>query len=169
MAIPGNRKRKAKELARKARERSQGFILPEVVFQQVACPCGQKLRLNTALEGKRCTCPSCGRKFLVTLSGERQAGTLRINPVYVDAAVKIGNTFIAERTEEPPEKLSVLCVCGKRVVATRNMYDRRVRCPQCGVRLLLTLKRDPRSGNYSLHPLEMNDLPSGETRPGLED
>ena len=157
-----------RNLARQAESRPPAPPPPKpaipMFFQQVRCACSQILRLSSSHEGKRGSCPTCLRKFVITITGDAAQGTLKIAPVYVSSSVKTGQTFLAETSQEEdvPEQLPVTCTCGRTIPAKRSMYDKRVRCPSCGARLLLTLKRDT-ARRYSIHPLILDDAPSGDT------
>lgn len=60
----------------------------------------------------------------------------------------------------PPDRVEFACPCGRRLVATRELYDRRSRCAACGTVLLLNLvyKRD--LGAFEIDPFRV-DLGSG--------
>ena len=100
------------------------------LVQQVRCACNQILRLSSAHNGKRCSCPTCDRKFLISVSGSVAAGNLKISLVYVSASMKTGHTFMAEPSNDAvdvPDQLPATCTCGRTLPAKRSMYDKRVR------------------------------------------
>jgi DNA-directed RNA polymerase subunit RPC12/RpoP len=53
---------------------------------------------------------------------------------------------------EPPPSVVFACPCGTKLTATKQTYDRRIRCPKCRAELLLNLVRDPRNGNWQIEP-----------------
>jgi len=148
----------------------------------MACICGQLLRLTSAHDDKRCACPACGRKFLVTFAPDKETGTSILCPVYLDDSVTTGQTFVAElpapappaaaaqgRLDDvidppPPPSIAFPCPCGRKLLARKEAYDRRVRCPDCGVRMLLSVVFEPAEKRHVVHPVRLDDAPSGETR-----
>jgi hypothetical protein len=56
---------------------------------------------------------------------------------------------------DPPDRVEFACPCGTRLVATRELYDRRSRCGACQAVLLLNLvyKRDLRS--FEIEPFRV--------------
>jgi DNA-directed RNA polymerase subunit RPC12/RpoP len=175
------RKDEIRDLARKAEERARGLTpapgaLPAVpapeVFE-IACLCGQLLKIRSAHAGKRCACPSCGRKFQVTLK-EDQGRRIPV-PVYVtDAAASAptGETFIADADEPatgPPEELLFPCVgCSKKILAKRAVYGKRVRCTACGARMIVDVVYDETLDAHLVRPLPVSDPPSGMTSTNIQ-
>jgi hypothetical protein len=57
---------------------------------------------------------------------------------------------------DPPDRVEFACPCGTRLVATRELYDRRSRCAACRTMLLLNLvyKRDLRA--FEIEPFTVD-------------
>jgi DNA-directed RNA polymerase subunit RPC12/RpoP len=53
---------------------------------------------------------------------------------------------------ESPPSVVFACPCGTKLTATKQTYDRRIRCPKCRAELLLNLIRDPRNGHWQIEP-----------------
>ena len=170
-----------RDLARKAEERARGMTpkpgaippvaLPELV--EIACLCGQLLKIRSGHAGKRCSCPSCGRKFTVELKAD--GGRQIPAPVYLtDAAASAptGETFIAdadEPSDRPPEEMLFPCPgCSKKIMAKRAVYGKRVRCTGCGVRMIVDVVLDMTLGAHIVRPLPVSDPPSGMTSTNIE-
>jgi hypothetical protein len=148
----------------------------------MVCVCGEVLRIPLLLHRRRCACPSCRRKFLVSFTTDRGTGMEILSPVYLDDGTATGGTHMAEamsgapprpapRPEtviegldpEPPDELPFDCPCGAKLRARRADYDKRVRCGKCGVRLILALVYDPVLKAFRIEILRLSDAPSGET------
>lgn len=170
-----------RDLARKAEERARGLTpapgaLPPVPTQEIfeiACLCGQLLKIRVGHEGKRCSCPSCGRKFSVTVRPE-QGRRIPI-PVYLNdaaAAAPTGETFIADADEpdgRPPEELLFPCIgCGRKILAKRAVYGKRVRCPGCKARMIVDVVYDATLDAHLVRPLPVSDPPSGMTSTNIQ-
>jgi len=177
----GRRRRKARDLARRAAEHAHPRPAPAPTIHEMACICGQLLRLSSVLDEERCACPVCGRKFLVCFVSDPSTGAQVLTPVYVDDWHKSGDTYVADLVSksqappsakgalddalepQPPPQLSFPCPCGSELVAKRELYDRRVRCPKCGVRMLISVAYDPSAKRFAVHPVRLQDGPSGDT------
>ena len=186
-------RREIRRLAREAMQRARGGApspppaapppnsLPPpgptpVSVQEMMCVCGEVLRIPLMLHRRRCSCPSCRRKFLVSFTTDRGTGMEILSPVYLDDGAVTGDTRVAEamaplppRTEtvvedpEPPGTLPFLCPCGTALRAVRADYDKRAQCGKCGARLLLALVYDSNLKAFRIEVLRLTDAPSGET------
>lgn len=65
---------------------------------------------------------------------------------------------------EPPPAMYFICPCGSKLLARKEMYDRRVRCPDCDVRMIISLVYDAGAKMFDLKPVRVSDPPSGDTR-----
>ncbi len=193
-------RRDIRRLAREATQRARGEAPPPspggmspplpnappgptpASVQDMVCLCGGLLRLSTRLNEKRCSCPSCGRKFIASFTTDRRTGLDVLCPVYLDDGMTTGGTHAAEVqsgtrprpaattdglldgvSPDPPPQLPFACPCGIRLVARRNNYDKRVRCGKCGTRMLLTLVYDSERNEFKIETIRLSDAPSGET------
>ena len=212
--LPGKKRKAIRKMAREATARAQGQSAPPSpppapsvpLMTEMACICGQLLRIRAAVKDKRCSCPSCGRKFLISFTPDRRSGKQILAPVYLDDSMATGSTFIAEAhgsppkgkgsgakpdpdskealpasvnaaapqrkakgildddiSPEPPPAMYFVCPCGSKLLARKEMYDQRVRCPDCKARLLVTLVYDPGAKMFDLRPVRLGDAPSGDT------
>jgi DNA-directed RNA polymerase subunit RPC12/RpoP len=182
---PSKNRRAIRDLARRAAERARApEAPPPPAVYEMACICGQLLRVTSSHDERRCACPSCKRKFLVTLAPDKRTGAILLCPVYLDDSVTTGETFTAEPPSPPdsvsgkkgqlddtiepppPPSISFSCPCGRKLLARASTYDRRVRCPDCGVRMLLSVVYDRASGRHVVQPVRLEDAPSGDTGTG---
>ena len=155
---------------------------PPAAPVEFACLCGQLLRMAPSAGQKRCACPSCGRKFLLTFAADKATGRQTALPVYIDDAVQTGETLIPEapgaaRTApkggfddalfpSPPDALAGACPsCARKMKVVKAFYDKRARCPGCQARMLLTLIFDPATRTHSIEALRVSDAPTGDTQP----
>jgi len=174
-------RRKIRESLRKAAERAKSPPpAPPPAIIEVACVCGQLLRMSEALDEKRCACPACGRKFLMTFTEDkgRKIGC----PVYLDDSMASGDTIIAEAPgalsrakrgpggmddalgpPPPPDLVCVCPACSTKMRVKRDFFDKRAKCPRCPARLLLTVVYDPAAKTHSIQPVRVTDAPSGDT------
>lgn len=65
---------------------------------------------------------------------------------------------------ELPDEAQFRCGCGALLSITRACFDKRVKCPKCGGRRLVTLGYDEASGGYTLHTFSLVDRASGGTQ-----
>jgi DNA-directed RNA polymerase subunit RPC12/RpoP len=179
---PGRRR----DIRQKLRQASQGSRPPSSpppppALCEVACLCGQLLRMAPSPEEKRYGCPACGRRFVLSFSKDPASGRQIGHPIYIDDPAVSGETLIPEApgakkkpsskgelddflSPAPPEALAVACPgCGRRMRVKKAYYDSRARCPDCGVRMLLTLVYDPIGRAHSIQALRVSDAPSGDT------
>lgn len=154
---------------------------PPPAVVEMACICGQLLRLKADTDDeKRCACPVCLRKFLMTFIEEK--GRLIASPVYLDDTMSTGETHLAEAPgavsrapkgkgvvddalgASPPDDLVCVCPqCSTKMRVKKTFYDKRAKCPKCPARLLLTVVYDPTTKVHSIQPLRVTDAPSGDT------
>jgi DNA-directed RNA polymerase subunit RPC12/RpoP len=178
---PG-RRRDIRQKLRAAAERGHAPAPPPPPCE-FACLCGQLLRMAPQPEKARCACPACGRRFMLTFAHDRASNRTTAHPVYIDDTTVTGQTLIPEApgaaagpagkggfddllSPPPPEALAVACPgCAHRMRVKKAFYDRRARCPDCGVRMLLTLIYDPLVRQHSIQALRVTDAPSGDTLP----
>ncbi len=59
------------------------------------------------------------------------------------------------RIPDPPMRLEFSCPCGKRLVATRECFDRRSRCGSCRTILLLNLVYQRDLGIFQIEPFRV--------------
>jgi DNA-directed RNA polymerase subunit RPC12/RpoP len=174
---------------------------------EVACICGQLLKLSTAFAGRRAKCPKCGRRFVVTYDKDPRTGEEVPTPFYLPATgpstgetqelapvekaptppedTQDSNVVLPpeetrsgkpetpsdsdlevlpdELIPDPPRALFFICPCGKKLLARKKMYDRRVRCPYCQVRLLISLVFDDVERKFDIQPVRLDDERTGKT------
>jgi DNA-directed RNA polymerase subunit RPC12/RpoP len=146
----------------------------------MACICGQLLRIRQELDELRCVCPACKRKFEVSFVRDPGSGRTILQPNYLDDGSVTGETFTAEMPggnvkekrgvlddalgPPPPPQVVFPCPqCGRKILAKQSAYDKRVRCPDCSTRMILTLIYDPASRTHTVLPVRVTDAPSGDT------
>lgn len=189
------RKRKAfKDLARQARARSQGPAQPADLVHEAACPCGNILFAPESQENQRAACPECRREFMVNFMGDA-SGKRSLAPVFLGSAGSVDSTLVEaqgrgsrKKTQapsdpgeddprkgllddaimpRPPDSISFACPCGKKMVAVREQYDSRVKCPHCKSRLVTTLVFNAATQSYAIEALRLSDPPAAQA-PGLD-
>lgn len=172
-------RRKLRELSERAKAPAPP---PPPAKVEVACICGQLLRLpaDQEEEERRCSCPACKRKFLMTFTEDK--GRRIPCPVYLDDTASAGDTHVAEAPGAvsrapkgkggmddafgPPPPAALVCVCpgcASKMKVRQQFFDKRAKCPDCGVRILLTVVYDPGAKAHSIQPLRITDAPSGDT------
>lgn len=65
---------------------------------------------------------------------------------------------------EPPDEAQFRCGCGAVLAIGRESYDKRVSCPACGGRHLVTLAYEVETGNFTIHTFALSDAATGGTR-----
>lgn len=154
---------------------------PPAAPVEFACLCGQLLRMAPSSGEKRCACPSCGRKFLLTFAPDKASGRMLACPIYIDDTAVTGETLIPEAPGSrpsakgglddalfpaPPPALAGACpACSRKMKVVKAFYDKRARCPDCQARMLLTLVYDPVTRTHSIEALRVSDAPTGDTQP----
>lgn len=130
------------------------------------CPCGAPLVIPVRLVDRHGLCPRCRRRLLFTGKTDVH-GRLSIQPLALAEGTPSGKTFLIEdhfqEVAPLPEKIPFQCPCGMKLVARPGMVDRRGKCPQCGARLLLVGKLNPRTRRTEIHPLVQDDPRTGDT------
>ncbi len=145
----------------------------------MACVCSQLLRIPESLDRKRCACPACKRKFLVTFTEEGGEGRKVLCPAFIDDGLTTGETIVPEIPDtlnpgrgafddaldpKPPPQLYFPCPsCSRKIVARKDFYDKRARCPDCNTRMIIHVIYDPARKVHEIHPVRTDDRPSGET------
>jgi DNA-directed RNA polymerase subunit RPC12/RpoP len=181
------KRREVREFLRKAEERAHGGAQPAKpapsAVHEMACICGQLLRIKQELDEQRCACPGCKRKFEVNFVTDPKTGKAVLQPMYLDEAEPpSGDTQIMELPGNvplsaaggglldaafgppPPPQLIFPCPqCKRRMVAKKETYDKRVRCPDCQTRMVLTVIYDPERRAHGVEPVRVTDAPSGDT------
>ena len=61
--------------------------------------------------------------------------------------------------QEPPAKIPFSCPCGAFLTASRQLYDKRMRCSSCGEILLLTLLYKADLQRFEIYPLRATPEP----------
>ena len=147
---------------------------PQDDYLRFACPCGAALKIPAWRVDGHGLCPRCKRRLLLTgVSGG--PGKSAVNPLLLaQEDDKSGQPFMIEdqfRIEDhfreitdPQEKIAFHCPCGFKLHARPTMVDKRGKCPQCSARLLLVGKKNPRSQLLEIHPLVVDEAPSGDTQ-----
>ena len=192
MTLRGRRKQEIKKLVREARERARPAgpaPAPPPTAEEVyeaQCVCGDLLSVPAAEEGKATACPACGRRFVASVAEDPRSGRRLLCPMYLEDPGQADSTLTVEAIDsvprkrepkeetrgaldeqvppEPPPEIRFHCPCGGPLVARKQNYDRRGRCPGCGSRLILTLVWDAVARAYEITPLRMDEPPDGHTK-----
>lgn len=143
-------------------------------YLRFTCPCGAALKIPAWRVDGHGVCPRCKRRLLLTGRSDT-TGKSTVNPLLLGGEEeKSGQTFMIEdqfRIEDhfreipdPQEKIAFHCPCGFKLHARPAMVDKRGKCPQCSARLLLVGKKNPRTQLLEIHPLVVDEAPSGDTQ-----
>jgi len=130
------------------------------------CSCGAALKIPAWRVDGHGVCPRCRRRLLLTGKHD-PSGRTRVHPLVLGETDKSGQTFLIEdpfkiedhfkEIEAPQEKIPFSCPCGRKLVARPSLLDKRGKCPECGARLLLVGKTNPRTRRLEIHPLVLDD------------
>jgi hypothetical protein len=149
--------------------------------------CGTILEIYSEDDGARQSCPSCRRRFEVHLTEEVSGGPRGISLHYLtdgdkatgeSTSVGSGTTVfqipssgeVSEdssqpKEPEPPEEAHFKCACGVMLAIPRRLYEKRSRCPACGIRMIVFLLLDPQSLAFTLQLFNLIDRTTGDTQP----
>lgn len=171
-----------------ARRAAPPAALPSAA-RRLQCVCGKAIDVLPEHAGWKGRCPNCLRDFEILFSKDSTGATI-VSLAYLEDPKSKSDTAAETSTElitsgwttkqagaitevglapvpEPPAEAQFRCGCGALLSITRERYDKRVKCPACGKRRLITLAYDEASQGYTLHTFVLEDPPSGGTRMGL--
>jgi hypothetical protein len=156
--------------------------------RRLQCVCGKGIDVLPEHAGWKGRCPNCFRDFEILFSTD-SSGAAIVSLAYVedkkaksDTAAETSMSLTPGTSKnsagaiteiglapvpDPPDEAQFRCGCGALLSITRERYDKRVKCPTCGKRRLVTLAYDEASQGYTLHTFILEDRPSGGTRMGL--
>jgi DNA-directed RNA polymerase subunit RPC12/RpoP len=192
MTLRGRRKQEIKKLVREARDRArppEAASTPPPTAEEIfeaQCVCGDLLTVPASENGRPASCAACGRRFMASLAEDPATGGRVLCPMYFEDPGQADSTLTAETIDavprkrepkedtrgaldeqvppEPPPEIRFSCPCGGSLVARKENYDKRGRCPACGSRLILTLVWDAADHAYVVTPLRMDEPPGGDTK-----
>jgi DNA-directed RNA polymerase subunit RPC12/RpoP len=143
---------------------------PDVI--RFVCTCGAQLKIPAWRVDGHGVCPRCRRRLHLT-GKQDPSGRTVVHPLVLGDAEKSGQTFliddqfrIEDHFKEIPEavdKIPFACPCGRKLVARPHLLDKRGKCPECGARLLLVGKTNPRTQRLEIHPLVLDEAGTGDT------
>ncbi|HEX7896509.1 MAG TPA: hypothetical protein VF950_02025 [Planctomycetota bacterium] len=156
--------------------------------RRLQCVCGKGIDVLPEHAGWKGRCPNCLRDFEILFSKDSTGATV-VSLAYLEdtksksdtaaetstGLISSGSTKSAgaiteiglKAVPEPPDEAQFRCGCGALLSITRERYDKRVKCPSCGKRRLVSLAYDEASQGYTLHTFVLEDKPSGGTKMGL--
>lgn len=162
---------------------------PAKDIHEMVCMCGQLHRIPYHPDEKRYTCKACKRTFEAGFITDPETGINILNPMYTDvdpdptlesavgAPVTLQNARAPAASEsssrgvlddiiepEPPHAMYFICPCRSKLLARKEMYDKRVRCPDCKTRLLITVVYDPGAKVFDIKPVRLDGTSSGDTQ-----
>jgi hypothetical protein len=145
---------------------------PPDEYVRFACPCGAALKIPAWRMDGHGLCPRCKRRLLLAGKADSKGNSV-VKPLLLEGD-RNGQTFMIEdqfRIEdhfkeipEPQDKIAFHCPCGFKLHARPILVDKRGKCPTCGSRLLLVGKKNPRTQKLEIHPLVVDEAPSGDTQ-----
>lgn len=147
----------------------------------VPCICNHRVDVGPEDDRRRRDCAQCGRHFEVRFTEDLATGHRIPTLLFIDEKIQEGSSTTAEsvtwidltpasssdpllrREPELPDEVHFRCPCGTLLAVPKALYDKRVRCPQCGARKILTLVPDAQGG-IALQSFSVTDASSGSTR-----
>jgi hypothetical protein len=164
---------------------------PPPVPRRLQCVCGRGIDVLPEHHGRRSPCAGCQRTFEVLFAKDAATGSEIVSLAYLDempmtapdatsietstslqAQGKTPPTHPGALTDagfsvsepDPPDEAQFRCTCGTVLAIGKALYDKRVRCPACGGRHLVTLAYEVETGSFTLHTFSLADRSSGSTR-----
>lgn len=156
--------------------------------RRLQCVCGQAIDVLPEQHGWRGPCKGCRRTYEILFSKDEASGADIVSLAYLDEAPGASPDSTAAETStsldvpsapshpgaltdaglvdepEPPDEAQFRCGCGAVLAIGRESYDKRVRCPGCGGRHLVTLAYEVETGNFTIHTFALADPATGTTR-----
>ncbi len=93
-------------------------------FIRTACACGNAIRVTRQYAGRTVRCPRCRHPVVIPDKTEFFGPAPALPPVAVSRPKKAQDKHIR-----------FICTCGKKMKVPVQYAGRRVKCPQCGLRL----------------------------------
>lgn len=149
------------------------------------CVCGRSFDVLPEHAGWKGRCPTCFRDFEIRIAKDASGADVvslsysedkkGLTPADTAAETSTNLNYTGGKagaiTEaglksvpELPDEAQFRCSCGALLSITKECFDKRVKCPKCGGRRLVTLGYDEASGGYTLHTFSLMDRPSGGTK-----
>lgn len=148
--------------------------------RRLQCVCRQGIDVLPEHHGWRSKCPGCGRSFEILVSGDvvslAYLETRANGSSSSDTAAETSTSLSPPKEEgalthagivaepEPPDEAQFRCGCGVLLAIRRNLFDKRISCPSCKGRHLVTLAYDAGADTFTLHTFGLQDRRSGSTR-----
>ena len=101
-------------------------------FIRTVCPCGQSIRVTHQYAGRTVRCPRCRHPVVIPAKTDFFGPAPALPPIAVRRSQKAQDQHIR-----------FICTCGKKLRAPAQYAGRRVKCPQCGIRLQIPNLRVP--------------------------
>ncbi len=155
MARSSSSRRKIRQLARQARERTQ---LPATAapLQDPAAESDAPIT-GIPVESEE------GSTILEAPKLLNQAETATLpsikHPVDPNEETEGGEDLPLASDLVPPPLLRFSCPCGAALVANREIYDKRMTCPDCKETLLVTVLYQPRERQWRIESLRVTPIP----------
>lgn len=124
---------------------------------EVQCECGETVYVTRTGADRVWECHRCGRGFTIFLQTAPDGRAVAV-PMFV-----AGKPPVEPKLPESPEVMMLLCTCGSPLKITRRLYNHRVQCPHCAVRLALLLTFDPKEQRYGLEARKIVTPSLGDT------
>jgi hypothetical protein len=101
----------------------------------VRCACGVTVQVAAEAGSREQTCPSCAATFKVVWAVDPKTREKVLARVPVKGnAIRI-----------PPGSHQLTCSCGQPLVARKDQAGKRVKCPVCGVSMVIEKYKDPQT------------------------
>ena len=158
--------------------------------RRLQCVCGRGIDVLPEQHGHRRPCEGCRRTFDILVSKDAATGGEIVSLAYLDKTSRDADPSAETSTSldllapappkqkegaltqadlriqepEPPDEAHFRCGCGSILAIGKASYDKRVRCPACGGRYLVTLAYEVEAQSFTLHTFSLGDRVSGSTR-----
>jgi len=162
--------------------------LPASQVRLIQCLCGRGIEVLPEHHGWKRTCGTCHRAFEVHMTPDPSTGALVASLTFSSENSSTGTDLTLTSTDggssasmtsvpsgeksqiglaiepEQPGEVHFRCGCGTLLAARKEHFDKRVSCPGCGARKLITLIYDHGRKTFTLQSLTLMDKKSGKTR-----
>jgi len=123
----------------------------------ILCVCGERIYVTSNSADQVWECHSCKLPFTLFVQKTPDGRTVAV-PMFVD-----GSPRLDEELPDPPEEMTLLCTCGNPLRVTKRLYNHRVKCPHCNVRMALVLSFDTKRTRYTLEARNLDGPSMGDT------
>jgi hypothetical protein len=100
----------------------------------VHCVCGASVKVPADAVGREQACPSCAVSFKAVWALDKTRGKVLTRVAATGKEIRI-----------PAGSHQVVCACGQVLVARKDQAGKKVKCPVCGVSMIIESYKDPQT------------------------